>query len=274
MLYVYGGAGFVGRNLIKRTSYDAVPIPRNQYSVQSSKTDDILYLISTVHNYHIHSDIHKDVDVNLTTFLTVLDNARKNGCRTFNFISSWFVYGDCELPATETTYCNPKGFYSITKRTAEQLLISYCETFNINYRILRLCNVYGEDDDKVSIQRNAMQFLIKELIAGNDIKLYDGGSTIRDYMHVDDVADAIDICLKYAPINTVVNIGSGRKIFFKDIMRQAKEISGSKANILSMEPTDFHKVSGVKDFYMDTTVLKSLGFKQKISIHDGITRLL
>ena len=38
----------------------------------------------------------------------------------------------------ENALCDPKGFYSITKRTAEQLLISYCETFNIKYRIVRI----------------------------------------------------------------------------------------------------------------------------------------
>jgi len=274
MLYVFGGAGFVGRNFIKRTSCNVTPILRNQYFVKSKEADNFLYLISTIHNYHVHSDVHKDVDVNLTTLLTVLDNVRRSGCHIFNFVSSWFVYGDCKLPATETTHCNPKGFYSITKRTAEQLLISYCETFDMKYRILRLCNVYGEDDNKISIKRNAMQFLIKELIAGNDIKLYDGGSTIRDYMHVNDVVDAIDLCIKYAPINTIVNIGSGKKMFFRDIMNQAKEISGSKANILSMEPTDFHKISGVKNFYMDIKKLKRMGFKQKISIYNGIKRLL
>ena len=68
----------------------------------------------------------------------------------FNFISSWFVYGDTKLPAKESYQCKPKGFYSITKSTAEQLLISFCNTFKKKYRILRICNVYGLNDKNVS----------------------------------------------------------------------------------------------------------------------------
>ena len=72
------------------------------------------------------------------------------GYRKFFYATIHFVYGQTQMPATEESICNPTGFYSITKRAAEQLIISYCETYGIKYRILRLCNVYGIGDTKFS----------------------------------------------------------------------------------------------------------------------------
>ena len=137
------------------------------------KSKDVLYFISTVDNYNIFSDPFLDVETNLNVLIKTLEACREySNETTFNFISSWFVYGKTDsLPASEDSYCNPKGFYSITKRAAEQLIISYCETYNIKYRILRLCNVCGETDLKVSKKKNALQHLINEVINDRDVNL-------------------------------------------------------------------------------------------------------
>ena len=94
------------------------------------------------------------------------------------FISSCFVYGDTVYPAREDTVCNPKGFYSITKLAAERMLISYCETFNLKYRILRLCSVYGEDATDVS--KKEMPYNIFVIINDEEVSLYDDGQNKRD----------------------------------------------------------------------------------------------
>ena len=130
---VLGGNGFVGGRYCEMTP-DVIKNDRNDYEVKSK---NVLYLISTVHNYNVFTDPYLDIDTNLTTLIKTLESCKGKDV-IFNFISSWFVYGDVGLPAKETDSCDPKGFYSITKRTAEQLLISYCETFDIKYRILQI----------------------------------------------------------------------------------------------------------------------------------------
>ena len=72
------------------------------------------------------------------------------------------------------------------------MLKSYCRTFDINYRILRLCNVYGDSDKGVSKKKNALQYLISQLQQNKDIDLYNDGMFYRDYMYVDDVCLAND----------------------------------------------------------------------------------
>ena len=209
---VYGSTGFIGSTYCSLFSDDIIRIDRGD---RVPKTNNVLYLISTTHNYNIFDDPHLDINTNLNILIETLESCKERRGLVFNFISSWFVYGKTEdFPAKETTNCNPKGFYSITKRAAEQLLISYCETFNIKYRILRLCNVYGEGDGKVSKKRNALQHLITELAHNRDINLYNGGTDIRDFMHVDDVCRAINLCCNKGPVNEIIKHWIGSTVKF------------------------------------------------------------
>ena len=148
---------------------------------------DVLYFISTTNNYHVHNHITLDVDTNLKVLCETLDFCRSEDI-TFNFISSWFVYGQGgNVPAKEGDHCNPTGFYSITKHCAENLIKSFAQTTGMKYRILRLCNVMGVGDTKASKKKNAIQYMINELVNDRDINIYDNGSHQRDVMHVDDV---------------------------------------------------------------------------------------
>ena len=210
---------------------------------------------------------------NLTVLIGVLKNCSKD--YIFNFVSSWFVYGEVEnLPAREDDPCNPKGFYSITKRTAEQLLISYCETFGIKYRILRLCNVIGKNDSGVSKKKNALQFLIEKLKSNEDIDLYYDGYFIRDYMYVDDVCRAIHTCLQHGNLNEITNIGSGRDYMFRDIIMYCKKKLGSTSKINRVDPSRFHQIVQVKDMWLDNYKLEQLGFKIGENIFESMDRLL
>jgi nucleoside-diphosphate-sugar epimerase len=236
------------------------------------KSNNILYLISTTDNYNVHSNITLDVDTNLKVLCEVLDHC-KNENVVFNFISSWFVYGNVDLPATEESPCNPTGFYSITKKAAEDLIISFCNTFGCKYRILRLCNVLGGSDGGTSTKKNAITYMINKLKGGEDIYLYDNGTPIRDIMHVNDVCHAIHLVMEKGNTNEIYNIGSGQATQIGGIMKLAKEFLNSKGNIYGREAADFHKVVQAKDFWYDTTKLKNIGFTQTISTEQIIKEL-
>jgi nucleoside-diphosphate-sugar epimerase len=266
---VFGGTGFVGSEFCRVTKKNYQLISRE---LRSPVTSESVYFISTTDNYNVFDDLHVDIDTNLKVLMDVLKTL-KPGESTFNFISSWFVYGDAELPATELSHCNPKGFYSITKRAAEQLLISYCETFGINYRILRLCNVYGAGDKSASKKKNALQYLIDRFKNGEEINLYHAGEFYRDYMHVTDVSRAIDLVIDKGELNQVYNIGSGEKVLFKDLITLITKETQSTSFITPIEPPKFHQTIQVKDFYFKTDKLKALGFERTISLQEGIKQL-
>ncbi|MBD2726603.1 SDR family oxidoreductase [Nostoc sp. FACHB-892] len=266
---VFGSTGFIGSRFCYLYKDEVIKIPRNEYT---PKSKDILYLISTTHNKNVFTNPQLDINTNLIVLINVLEKCKDKNI-VFNFISSSLVYGDGELPATESTVCNPKGFYGITKKCAEDLLISYCKTFNIAYRILRLCSVYGKSDGEIIKKKNTLHFLIEELKNDRPIKLYFYGDFIRDYMHLDDVVRAIYIAIKSAPINSVINIGSGVPYRFKDLIEKAQKITRSQSEIEICPSPEFYTVAEVKDIFLDVRKLNSLGFKPTITVEEGIAQL-
>lgn len=266
LINVFGGKGFVGSYYTKTSN--CVVNERNDLVPQLHQATDILYLISTIDNYSMKVNPYLDVETNLTTLLRVLENFRNQNKPdvVFNFASSWFVYGNTELPAKEDSYCDPKGFYSITKRAAEQLLISYCETYNLKYRILRFANVIGMGDTKVSKKKNALTYLLNELKFGRSINLYDNGNFFRDYIHVEDLCSAINLIMRKGNVNQIFNVSNGKAIVFKDIIDYAILKFSSLSEINIVDAAEFHKIIQVKSMYMDNTKLKELGYFPKHSV--------
>lgn len=273
MISVFGATGFVGKRFSELYSEISLLIEREN---NKSKTDDVLYLISTTNNYNVYENPHLDVDTNLSKLISVLEEYRKDGRKgTFNFISSWFVYGmSSTLDCKETDYCDPKGFYSITKRTAEQLLICYCETHGIKYRILRLTNIIGETDKGVSSKKNAIQYMMQRLIEGNDVQLYENGNCIRDFMYVDDACAAIKLCLEKAPQNEIINISNHNPTYIGDIIRYVHKKINSSSNIISIDTPTFHKSIQIKDVCLNNEKLISYGYKQITDLYDAVDLII
>ena len=273
MISVYGSTGFIGSNFCKLYQDKVIKIPRDQKDPES---DDVLYFISTTDNYNVHSDPYIDINTNLTLLIETLEKCKKENL-VFNFISSWFVYGNILLkngiePIKEDSICNPKGFYSITKKAAEDLLISYCNTFNIKYRILRLCNIYGKNAS-FSKKKNALQFLINELKYNRPIKLYHGGNFLRDFMHVDDTCKAIKTVLDKGKLNEIYNISNNEPVVFRDAIDHIVKKFKSNSVIENIEPPEFHKKVQVKDMYLNSQKLFDLGYTPSYNIFQGLDEI-
>ena len=97
---------------------------------------------------------------------------------------------------------------------------------------------------------------------------------MRDYIYIDDVCNAIKVCLDKAPTNEIINIGSGIPYRFIDIINKAVEYSKSSSNIDYIEPTKFHNIVQVRHSYLDTSKLQSYGFKINYDINSVVERLV
>jgi len=261
MISLYG-CGFVGS---KFKSLYTSEVEVQERDDRYPHHNEILYMISTIDNYNVHDKITLDVDTNLKILCEVLDYCRSEDI-IFNFVSSWFVYGKGgDVPAREDSPCDPTGFYSITKKCAEDLIISFAQTTGMKYRILRLCNVMGEGDTKASKKKNAIQWMVNELKADRDIKVYDHGSHCRDIMHVEDVCRAIKLVMDKGELNEIYNIGSGKPTKVSEIVELAKHFTRSRGEIINIDPPEFHNNVQTQHFWLDTTKLKKLGFAQHIT---------
>jgi nucleoside-diphosphate-sugar epimerase len=267
---VFGASGFVGSRFCALYPELAHAEPRD---AESPAHDELVYLISTTHNYHVYDDLELDIATNLTRLMKVLEQCRSRDV-TINFVSSWFVYGvQSALPAQETAVCTPRGFYSITKKCAEDLLVSYCETLGKRYRILRLSNVYGPGD-RFSKQKNALQYMVDRLTRNEPVELYGGGTLVRDYLYVDDVCRALALCVKSAPLNEIINVGSGSPARVADLVYYCRDRLGSQSVITPVATPDFHRSVQAADFWLDVTKLRSLGFSPEITLHEGLDRVM
>jgi nucleoside-diphosphate-sugar epimerase len=275
---VYGGFGFVLGEFCRQNLERTVRIPKTEIE---PFTPIILYGISTVDNYNVFDNPLLDAETNIIKLLEVLDACHKKYGNKFefNFVSSWFVYGSTpssdSVPLTEGAYCNPTGFYSITKRAAEQLLISYCETFKIKYRILRLANVLGHRDTKVSAKKNALQYLVDNLVHNEDIELYDNGQFYRDYIDVRDCARAIALVMEKGQFGEIYNISNGKSQLFHDLIMYAKECSQSKSNVWEkLQKPEFHAVVQSKDVFLSNEKLRTLGYEPKFTIEETLRDII
>ena len=262
---VFGGTGFIGGTFCNLYSEDVMLVPKES---RNFETQQVLYLISTTTNQSVFKDLHIDIDTNLSLFVDVLKNCKDRDV-VFNFISSGFVYGNDVIDAKETDCCNPTGFYSITKRCAEQLLISFCETFGVKYRILRIGNVYGLDKT-VSLGKNVLGYMISLLKQNQDIKLYDGGNFLKDYMYVEDICRAIKVVLDNGNVNEIYNIASGTSFTFREIIEAAKDLTESQSKIIDVPFPDNQKFIQVKNMTLNTDKLGQLNFTSHMKIEKGL----
>lgn len=260
---LYGGTGILGSYY--RQLFPTLLIPREQLAPNSK---EVLYLISTTDNYTFKEDPLVDVETNLVVLMKRLDQCRVCGIKTFNFVSSHFVYGPFHVRPNETAACDPNGFYSITKRTAEKLVMEYCQTFGIKWRILRIGNVYGGPDPG-STKRNALHFLINKL-RSNELVQVDRELS-RDFMHIFDVCGAIHCICSDGEHNSIYNVGTGIETRLVDCVRKAKEFLGSKSEIY-LTKTPINYPQAVR-FSLDCTKLYTLGFRPSISLEEGLQDL-
>jgi nucleoside-diphosphate-sugar epimerase len=269
---LFGSTGFIGSNFSKLGSLQIDKVDRDNPNPQYT---DVLYTIGTIDNYSIFENPKLDIETNLIKLIDNLEILRnKFGTFTFNYLSSRVVYGDSQpLPFKVSNTCNPKSFYSISKFAAEKFLISYCLTYKINYRILRLSNIYGINDGGISDKKNVLQFLINQIKLNKKIDLYEGGNFLRDYLDVRDAVTAINLILNNGELNKIYNVGSGKPRLFIDLMRKAKEVFNSTSEFTHIQTPEFHRIAQVKDEYLDISDLSNLGFVPKYDIIYEIVNL-
>jgi nucleoside-diphosphate-sugar epimerase len=231
-------------------------------------TEDVLYLISTTDNTNIYTSPQLDIHTNLSVLANRLDHCRDFGITTFNFVSSWFVYGPGHVKPSERSICNPNGFYSVTKYAAEKLVMEYCKAHDMNWRIFRLGNVYG-GPDKGTAKRNALHHLIELLRKDDDIKIYENLS--RDYIHILDVCRAINFLCNLGQLNQIYNIGTGIETRLFDCIADAKNILKSRSKIERIVPKEDYN-QAIR-FSLDCTKLYELGFQSTLTLQEGLEDL-
>ena len=140
------------------------------------------------------------------------------------YSSSASVYGVNSL-CNESDTLMPLSLYSSLKITSEKLIEGFCSEMNIDYIIARVFNMYGGNDNFSVISKIINASLLKKTL-----HLVNNGTSVRDYIHINDVVNCYKLMLK-SNAHGVVNVGSGKGNSVKSILEFLKEEGINQFNI-------------------------------------------
>ncbi len=149
-----------------------------------------------------------ELDINCNGTLNVLESMVKKGVKKIIFASSMAVYG-CpkQVPVMEENDLSPLSPYGFSKARGELFCKIFAEQYGISYGILRYFNIYGIRQT-VSPYVGVLTTFINQALNKKPLTIYGSGNQTRDFVHVQDVANANLLALSYES-NGIFNIGSG-----------------------------------------------------------------
>lgn len=184
---------------------------------------------------------------NVESGLVLLNACLDNGVRRVIFSSTCAVYGvPAKIPISEQNPRQPVNPYGVSKLFFEQALEAYDRAYGLRFAALRYFNAAGADesgeigelhDPESHLIPSAMQAAVgarRELeVFGTDYPTPDG-TCIRDYIHVNDLADAHVLALEYlanGADSIAVNLGTGRGYSVKEVLNKIEAVSGLKVPV-------------------------------------------
>ncbi|MDW7640944.1 MAG: NAD(P)-dependent oxidoreductase [Nitrosarchaeum sp.] len=207
--------------------------------------DCIIHLAAITALPDCESNVNETININVAGTTNIMECARKWNVSHVIFASTSAIYeNNDEAVFTEKLKVNPRLWYSLSKKMAEDV----CESYRINYGIsittLRFFNVFGPRQDIHRKNPPLLNYLVREIGKGNRPILHSNGKQSRDYIHVDDVVNLIDICLEKRP-DDIFNVCTATLLSVNQIFKYVSEVFDN-----STEPI-YHQASKLWDNYPD-----------------------
>jgi UDP-glucose 4-epimerase len=203
---VTGHRGNLGGALLKQLPPDTKGLGRADWE----ELDSLLSGVDVV--IHAASDIKnradevpaKWLDSNVMATARLLEKALEHKVKRFIFISSCAVYGQ-EGVVHEASELSPKNLNGLTKALGEELVQSFCKKHQMDYQIYRVFNTFGGEDHFSVVSK-----LLYSFRDGQTFNLFNEGKSMRDFIHVDDVASCItELANNEIAGDKTLNLGSG-----------------------------------------------------------------
>lgn len=175
------------------------------------------------------------------------------------------------VPTVETDLIAPASFYAATKYAQEDLVRIGCQSMGIDYTIFRLQNVYGERQSLNNPYTGILSIFSTKIRRDSVLPLFEDGLESRDFVHVDDVTDALlaGLLAEKSP-NTIVNVGSGIATSVKEV---AEELTIAFGKVPNVQVTGQFRVGDIRHNYADISRLNEmLGVHPKVTLKAGLKR--
>ena len=303
-IFIAGHKGMVGSAVFRKLKNNSNKIViadkkklnlLNQKSVLSffkrNKFDEVYLCAAKVGGIHANNTYVADfIYQNLEIQNNLIHSAYLSKVKKLMFLGSSCVYPKKpKIPIKEEYLLtseleNTNEMYAIAKIAGLKMCKAYNAQFKTDFRAVMPTNLYGQNDNYDSLNSHVLAALIKKIVLAkkqnkNSFIVWGTGKPKREFLHVDDLADAtVKIMnLSKSKYNKVagekfpfINIGSGSDISIKDLAIKISKIVGFKGKMIF----DKSKPDGTFRKLMDNTKLRKIKWKPKISLNSGIKKTI
>lgn len=217
-------------------------------------------------------DPRLDAHSNIAGLLNILVAAQSSGCRKVVFASSGgTIYGEpdpADLPLTEDAPQAPRSFYGLSKKAGSDYVRLFAEQHALEYACLALGNVYGPRQNPEG-EAGVIAIFAQRLLDGRPCLVFGDGHNTRDYVYVDDVADAFVRALERG--TGLINVGTGVETSVLDIHAALTKAVGSDAAPVheAALPGEVRRI-----FLSVERAGRELGWRPRVALEDGIPRVI
>jgi len=304
-ILVTGGCGFIGSNFIlkmleKYPAYKIINLDKMTYASNfknlkdAKKNRNYSFIKGDICNkktannackkadliVHFAAESHVDksiengrhfIETNILGTFNLLESSLKNNAR-FHHVSTDEVFGSLSLESKEkfsekSPYC-PSSVYSASKASSDHLVKAFFKTYGLNATISNCSNNYGP-------RQHAEKFIpkaITSIILGKKIPIYGDGKNIRDWLHVSDHVEALDLIIHKGKPGESYCIGGGCEKSNIEIAEMIIEKMGHEKNLVEfVNDRKGHDLRYSIDY---SKIKKELGWNPKIKFNEGITETI
>lgn len=218
---------------------------------------------------------------NLSIQLNVIHQSFLTGAKKLIFLGSSCIYPrEASQPLREeyllTGPLEPTNEgYALAKIVGIKMIEYYRKQYGFKGISLMPCNLYGTNDHYDTLNSHVLSALIKKFVdavdsAEHEVTIWGTGNAKREFMHVDDAAEAVHFMMESYDDSPFINIGWGKDISIRDL----SALIAKKTGYVGKINWDMSKPDGMPRKCMDVSKMMSLGFDPKITLEQGITKTI
>jgi GDP-L-fucose synthase len=295
-IYIAGHNGMVGSaierklnkegyfNILTRSSTELDLRNQNDVNIffEKEKPDYVFLAAAKVGGIQANNIFKADfIYDNLLIEANVIHASYINSVQKLLFLGSSCIYPKmAPQPIKEEYLLN--GFleesnkpYAIAKIAGIELCKSYNSQYGCNFISAMPTNLYGENDNYHPENSHVLPALINRIVMAKinnepNVTIWGSGTPRREFLHVDDLAEACLFLMKEYNSSEIINIGSGVDITINELGVLIAKIVGYNGSFLF----DIKKLDGTPRKLLDVSKINKLGWKSKINLIDGLTKVI
>jgi GDP-L-fucose synthase len=295
-IYIAGHSGMVGSGIMRKyLSEDYTNLLtksskeldlRNQSDVnnffEKEKPDYVILAAATVGGIFANNTYRASfIYDNLMMEANIIHAAYLNKVKKLLFLGSSCIYPKMAPQPLKEEYLL-QGYLEFTNRPyaiAKIAGIELCDSYRINHGCNFIAamptNLYGTNDNYDAVNSHVLPALVKKFVDAKinnnpNVVVWGTGSPKREFLHVDDLADACYYLMQEYNEPGIINVGWGKDITIKELA----ELVASKVNYLGQIIFDNSKPNGTPRKLLDTEKINKFGWYPKINLSDGLSRTI